>query len=90
MVQAVPQHLFARVPRGGVVLHRTTGVCYALNPVGVQVWAWIQQPCRIEELLRRLLEEFESPPAEARQDLLDLLQELLTEGLIRLSHACER
>jgi Coenzyme PQQ synthesis protein D (PqqD) len=68
-------------------LHVDNGACYGFNPTATRIWALIEQPRTLTELCGLLAEEFEIEPADARAEVLDLLQDLKREGLVDLQAA---
>jgi len=69
-----------------VILSLKDGVYYGLNPVGAQIWNLIQEPRSVQEILEILLSQFEVEPKRCEEDVLKLLQELASRGLIKVSH----
>jgi Coenzyme PQQ synthesis protein D (PqqD) len=67
-----------------VILNMKNGSYYGLDPVGRRVWSMMQTSQRIDELHKAMLEEFDVEPARCEQDLMELLEQLLKEGLIEL------
>jgi Coenzyme PQQ synthesis protein D (PqqD) len=67
-----------------VILNMKNGSYYGLDPVGRRVWNMMQKSQRIGELHKAMLEEFDVEPARCEQDLMELLEQLLKEGLIEL------
>lgn len=67
-----------------VILGMKDGVYYGLNPVGAFIWSKIQEPRKIEEVRDSILEEFDVGREECEADLMELLQELLDNGLIEV------
>jgi coenzyme PQQ synthesis protein D (PqqD) len=67
-----------------VILNMKNGSYYGLDPVGRRVWSMMQTSQRIDELHKAMLEEFDVEPARCEQDLMELLEQLLEEGLIEL------
>ena len=65
-----------------VILNHERGFYYSLDAVGARIWAWMQKPVGIEKLIARVLNEYDVESAQCERDLLRLLNELLTEGLI--------
>jgi hypothetical protein len=55
-----------------------------LNPVGAFIWSNIQEPKKVEEIRDLILEEFDVGREECEADLIELLQELLNNGLIEV------
>jgi hypothetical protein len=58
------------------------GVCYGLNAVGTHVWSLIAAPRSIDSLCEELLSEFDVEGTECRRQVIELLEELRTEGLV--------
>jgi hypothetical protein len=58
------------------------GVCYGLNAVGTRVWELIAAPRSIDSLCEELLSEFDVEGTECRRQVIELLEELHTEGLV--------
>jgi Coenzyme PQQ synthesis protein D (PqqD) len=70
-----------------IILNIKSGVYYGLNAVGANIWNLIQQPKTISEIQDALLTKYEVEPEQCDRDLLAMLQELETEGLIEVSNA---
>ena len=68
-------------------LHVEKGFCYGFNPTATRIWALIQTPRSVTDLCETLSQEFEVEPAEARPDVIALLEELKREGLVELTPA---
>jgi hypothetical protein len=60
------------------------GVCYGLNAVGTRIWALIAAPRSIDSLCAELLNEFDVDATECRRQVIELLEELHTEGLVAI------
>ena len=69
-----------------VILNLKSGVYYSLNEVGVSIWNLIQQPKTVDEIRNAILAEYEVEPEQCDHDLLKLLQELVTVGLIEVKN----
>lgn len=92
----MPQEMIA-TRRGGLIeaevdgellgLHIDNGYCYGFNPTATRIWALIETPRTITQLCETLSAEFEVEPADARPDVVALLEELRREGLIDLRPA---
>jgi hypothetical protein len=52
--------------------------------MGARIWNLIQQPRRVNEIIETLLEEYEVEPQRLSNDLLGLLKEMATRGLIEV------
>jgi hypothetical protein len=58
------------------------GVCYGMNRVGSRIWKLLAKPTRICDLCATLLAAYSIGPDACERQVLDLLEELLSEGLI--------
>lgn len=63
------------------------GVCYGLNAIGTQIWGLIATPRSVDSLCAELLSEFDVEAAECREQVVDLLEALRTEGLVTVQAA---
>jgi hypothetical protein len=61
-----------------------SGIYYGLNPIGTRIWKLIQEPRTVPEVCDVLLEEYEVEPERCQRDVLALLQELASKGLIEI------
>jgi hypothetical protein len=52
--------------------------------MGARVWYLVQQPRSVAEILDVLVQEYEIEPQRCEQDLLQLLDQALTAGLIEV------
>jgi hypothetical protein len=58
------------------------GNCYGMNKVGSSIWNLLAEPIRICDLCTMLLTTYRVDPDVCERQVLDLLEELRTEGLI--------
>jgi len=66
------------------ILNIKNGVYYGLDPVGARIWDLMQQPRAVKEIQSMIAGEYDVEPGRCSQDLLSLLQKLLSEGLIEV------
>jgi hypothetical protein len=67
------------------LLNLAKGVYYGLNEAGKFAWTLIQQgPKTGEQILEAMLAEYEVERDRCERDVMDLLNKLLTEGLIEI------
>jgi hypothetical protein len=64
-----------------VVLDLASGAYFGLNQVGTRIWQLIEQDGRLQNVLARLVEEYEAAPQQLERDLLDLVSRLAQAGL---------
>ena len=56
----------------------------SLNSLGAFLWEQLQEECTFEQLLERILEEFDVEAAVAEKDLEGFLQSLQQAGILRM------
>ncbi|WP_226677958.1 lasso peptide biosynthesis PqqD family chaperone [Mesobacillus jeotgali] len=69
-----------------VMLSIKNGKYYNLGTVGGEIWAMIQTPTLIKDLVYSLTDTFEVEHSECEEHVLKFLDHLLEEGLIELSN----
>ena len=83
-VVAAPSQVSADLAGERAILHLDSGVYYGLDKVGASIWAFIQKPKKVSDILRMLLERYDVEPRRCRQDLLVLLEKLSAEKLVEI------
>ena len=66
------------------ILNLKSSVYFGLNTVGASIWKLIQEPKAVKEIRNAILEEYNVEPDRCEHDILELLQELSTQGLIEI------
>ena len=66
------------------ILNMKNSVYYGMNPVGATVWNLLKQPKTVAEIRDAILQEYEVEEKRCEQDLLTLLEEMRSEGLIEV------
>jgi hypothetical protein len=66
------------------ILNLKSGVYFGLNTVGASIWKLIQEPKTVKEIRDSILEEYDVESGRCEQDILEILQELSTNGLIEI------
>jgi hypothetical protein len=74
--------LFREVQGEAVLLHLETNAYFRLDAVGTQVWLVMQEVGSFEELVVRLLEDFDATETTVRKDVGELLRNLVSHGLV--------
>jgi hypothetical protein len=67
-----------------VVLELDQGAYFGLTEVGAFVWERIQEPARVGDLRSAITEAFEVDAEICERDLLDLLEDMRSNGLIEV------
>lgn len=66
------------------ILNMKDGIYYGLNPVGAWIWNLIQKPIKVNEILDKLLEEYDVEKDVALNDMMELLEQLLENELVKI------
>lgn len=74
----------ADLEKEAVILNLKDGVYYGLDPVGARIWNLLQEPRSVNEIIDILLKEYEVEPQTLNKDLMELLQEMASKGLIEI------
>jgi hypothetical protein len=67
-----------------VALDIDKGYYYGLNQVGSRVWALMAEPASVSSICGALLEEFDVDPATCASEVLELLEEMRTKGMLEV------
>jgi hypothetical protein len=79
----IPGHVISReVGEEFVLLDLRTGTYFGLDPVGARIWSHLQQGHPLDQVIVRLVDEFEVTPEQALADAVELLKDLSGKGLI--------
>jgi hypothetical protein len=76
--------IFAEVDGEAVALSAARGACYGLDGVGLRVLQLIDPPTTVAEICRRLTAEYDVDESTCETDIVDLLEDLETEGLVKV------
>lgn len=69
-----------------VILNLQNGVYYGLDSVGSFIWKLIQEPHDVRAVRDAVLNEYDVEPERCEQDIMNLLQELVEQGLVEIPH----
>lgn len=67
-----------------VILNLKDSAYYGVDPIGKRVWSLIQEETSFENILNRLLDEYDVDAETCRKDLISLLDEMAGVGLIEV------
>ena len=65
-----------------LLVHPRKGKVYPLNPVGLRLWQLSEGALTGEEIVQKLLAEFEVKEEELAQDISEFANQLKSEGLL--------
>ena len=75
--------LSTEVDGEAVLIGIETGRYYGLDAIGTAIWKGIEQPCRLDALCARLIEDFEGDPAVIEQETRTFVAQLVERDLAR-------
>ena len=78
-----PECVSCKVEDGIAILDLRSNTYFSLDPVGAAVWDRMAAPVSLDDLAAAIAAEYEVPPEECRGDIADLLDDMLTHGLIQ-------
>jgi len=90
LVCAAPDQVSCPLGDETAILNLKTGVYYGLNPLGSQVWTLLDGRRSLGEVRDQILARFDIGREECERDLLELLERLAAEGLVRVVAAAGR
>jgi len=71
-----------RLDQTSVLVHIPTNRIFELNETGSRVWEMIGENLNADQIVRRLVDEFEVEEAQAAGEVTELLTRLRDEGLL--------
>jgi len=84
-VTTAPDVMLRIIGDEAVILNLKSELYLGLNPVGTRIWTVLHDAPSIQAAYESLLAEFEVEPERLRQDMDELLDQLLAQGLIELA-----
>jgi len=81
-VKISAQAMARQVGEETVILDLASGNYLGLNPVGARIWELIGQGKTLGTVLGAVVSEYEVSQEQAERDLLSLVEQLQTQGLV--------
>ncbi len=70
--------------REAVLLHLGTKAYFTLNETGLRIWELLSGDLTLDEVGKKLLEEFDVSPEKAQESVLSLISDLVREKLVEV------
>jgi len=67
-----------------VLLHLGTKMYYSLNETGLRIWQMLGGGLTLGEISKKLQDEFDVTPEKAKESIINLVGELITEKLVEV------
>jgi hypothetical protein len=87
MVAQVEELVSSDLDGETVMMSVENGKYYGMDPIGSRIWALIKQPRSVSELCDILLTEFNVDRERCDRDVLDFLNELAKDNLVKIVNA---
>ncbi len=81
-IMRAEQTLFAMVGTEAVMLNPDSNAYYDTSAVGAAIWALLDQPRRVAEVVDTLTARYDVPHATCLGDVVVFLEQAVAEGLI--------
>jgi hypothetical protein len=81
----IPAHVsFSVVGKDAFLLNTQTNKYYGLEEVGARLWQLLNEGASLQNAHQTILKEYTVEPAELEKDLLELIAQLMENGLVEL------
>jgi hypothetical protein len=81
----IPSHVsFTFVEGNAFLLNTRSNKYFALDEVGARLWALLKDNKGLNDVYQSLLSEYEVEPVQLEQDVLELVEHLLENGLVEI------
>lgn len=84
IVVAAPDQISCALGEERVILGLKNSVYYGVNSVAASIWQLLQQQRAVSELRDAVLDEYEVEAERCERELLCLLEQMRSEGLIQV------
>lgn len=74
--------VLTKVENESILFDSTGGTVHVLNSTGAAIWELLDGKKTLEEITKKIAEEFEADPAEVRPDVDAFIVELKGKGLL--------
>ncbi len=85
VVVASKEQIFTDLGGEAVILGLESSQYYSLNDVGTRIWDLVQEQKTVLEIRNTILDEYDVEPERCEKELLDILKDMASEGLIEVN-----
>jgi len=82
--KASTKYLYSEIDSEAVILDINSGTYFGLNEVSKSIWQLLQTPASQQQLVEKILAEYEVAEEEAVSDIESLLKEMSDAGLVEV------
>lgn len=87
VVVATREQVSCALGEESAILNMKNSVYYGMNAVGSRIWNLLAEPRTVMQLRDAVLDEYDVEPDRCEQDLLALLEQMRSEGLVQVKSA---
>ena len=66
-----------------VILDIEKGKYFSLNPVATSIWEILEQPLSVDQLCKKLIEEYDVEPKKCSEETTAYIEEMIKLGLVK-------
>ena len=85
VVQRAPEILAAEADKDLVMVSIANGFYYAVSDVAREIWEAIERPKKVSDLIDDLATSYNIDPTICRTETLSFLEDLRSEGLLKVN-----
>jgi len=85
VVQRDPDVIAAEADQDLVMVSIANGLYYGVSDVAREIWEAIESPKKISDLIDDLVGTYDIDPTTCKEETLSFLEDLRTEGLLKVS-----
>lgn len=89
-VTVPPQVLVNQIDEEIVILDLASSTYFGLNPIGAQIWHFLSEGKTVGETCSAMLDKYDVSPNDIEQDVINLIDELLSKKLVHIQLADEQ
>ena len=90
VVKVSDDHISCDLAGEAAILNFASGLFYGLDEIGARVWKLISEPKSVVELRDSIVAEYDVDPDRCQRDLIALLTEMASKGLVKIDDAPRR
>jgi hypothetical protein len=84
LLQRKPGMIFNQIDGEVVMLSIENSEYYGMDKVGSRIWQLLENPMRFNELVTKLMEEYEVPEDQCRMETLEFIKKIVVKKLLTL------
>jgi uncharacterized lipoprotein len=82
--------LSTQTPDETLALDIVSGSCFAFDGPSARIWALIETPIEVRQLVRQLVEEYDIEESDCREQTMAYLKKLMAEGIVAMAASAAR